>query len=268
MGARLNLRYLGWSCFVVESANGNLLFDPLYRKMYGAKWASLNDFRDSKVICVTHGHHDHYIDVPTILKHTDAVVVASKDICGHLNSKYEVRKERLLPIEPFQEVSVSDFKITAFEWDHRKVSISRLFRRGLFKTQFFSSFQSAWHNLFKVPFNAPYFGFYVEGPDNMRLMNYCEGFSDLMKIERVRELAQRFKTDILFAGMQLDFEKQLSEGVAALSPKKVVLFHPHEAMFEKIGLKSSPPEIFVEGVRRALPEAEVIVAKPRSSFTI
>jgi hypothetical protein len=39
-------------------------------------------------------------------------------------------------------------------------------------------------------------------------------------------------------------------------------------MFEKIGLKSSPPEIFVEGVRRALPEAEVIVAKPRSSFTI
>ena len=68
--------------------------------------------------------------------------------------------------------------------------------------------------------------------------------------------------------MQLDFEKQLSEGVAALSPKKVVLFHPHEAMFEKIGLKSSPPQVFVEGVRRALPEAEVIVAKPQSSFAI
>jgi hypothetical protein len=50
--------------------------------------------------------------------------------------------------------------------------------------------------------------------------------------------------------------------------KRLELFHPHEAMFEKIGLKSSPPEIFVEGVRRALPEAEVIVAKPQSSFTI
>lgn len=268
MGAGLNLRYLGWSCFVIESADGNLLFDPLYRTMYGASWASLDDFRDSKVICVTHGHHDHYIDVPTILGHTDAVVVASKDICDHLNFKYKVKKERLLPIRPFEEVTVSDFKITAFEWDHRKVSISRLFRGGLFRGQFFSSFQSAWHNLFKVPFNAPYFGFYVEGPDNMRLMNYCEGFSNLMKIERLREIARRFKADTLLAGMQLDFEKQLSEGVAALSPKKVVLFHPHEALFENIGLTSSPPQVFVEGVRRALPEAEVIVAKPQSSFTI
>ena len=268
MSAGLKLRYLGWSSFVIEWANGNLLFDPLYRRMYGAGWASLNDFRDSKVICVTHGHHDHYIDVPTILRHTDAVVVASKDICDHLNFKYKVKKERLLPVEPFQEVSISDFTITAFEWDHRKVSISRLVRGGVLKARFFSSFQSAWHNLFKVPFNAPYFGFYVEGPDNMRLMNYCEGFSNLMKIERVRELGRSFKTDVLLAGMQLNFEKQLSEGVAALSPKKVVLFHPHEAMFEKIGLKSSPPQVFVQGVRHALPGAEVIVPKPQSSIAI
>jgi hypothetical protein len=89
-----------------------------------------------------------------------------------------------------------------------------------------------------------------------------------MKIEEVCELGQRFKTDVLLAGMQLNFEEQLSEGVAALSPRTVVLFHPHEAMFEKIGLRSSPPQIFVERVKRALPEAEVIVAKPRSSFAI
>ncbi len=268
MSASPRLRYFGWSSFAIESANGSLLFDPLYRTMYGARWSSLNDFRDAKVICVTHGHHDHYIDVPTIVKHTDAVVVASNDICEHLNSRYKVRKERLLPIEPFQEASISDFKITAFEWGHRKVSILRLFRGGILRAEFFSSFQSAWHNLFKVPFYAPYFGFYVQAPDNIRLMNYCEGFSNLMKIEEVRELGQRFKTDVLLAGMQLNFEEQLSEGVAALSPKKVVLFHPHEAMFEKIGLRSSSPQIFVEGVKRALPEAEVIVAKPRSSFAL
>jgi hypothetical protein len=268
MSAGLKLRYLGWSSFVIESANGNLSFDPLYRSMYGARWASLDDFRDSRVICVTHGHHDHYIDIPTLLGHTDAVVVASNEICDHLNFRYKVNRERLLPIEPFQEVGVSDFKITAFEWDHRKVSISRLFRGGLFRGQFFSSFQAAWHNLFKVPFHAPYFGFYVEGPENMRLMNYCEGFSNLMRIEAVRELAQRFRTDILLAGMQLDFERQLTEGVAAVSPNKVVLFHPHEVLFEKIGLRSSPPQVFVEGVRRALPEAEVIVARPQSSIAL
>jgi len=50
--------------------------------------------------------------------------------------------------------------------------------------------------------------------------------------------------------------------------KRLELFHPREVMFEKIGLRSSPPQVFVEGVRRASPEAEVIVAKPQSSFTI
>ncbi|HEC62635.1 MAG TPA: MBL fold metallo-hydrolase [bacterium] len=280
------LKYFGWSSFAIESPSGNLLFDPLCRPMYGARWSDIHDFSKAKVICVTHGHFDHYVDVPPVLKETEAVVVASQEICSHLNSRYKVKKERLFPIKPFQEVCISGYKITAFEWQHREFNFSKMIRadlaasfrfiyRHLFKASceqlrenLFSSFNFAWLNLLQAPFHAPYFGFYVEGPDNIRLMNYCEGFSAKMKIEETRELGRRFRPEIVLAGMQLDFEKELSEGVAALSPKTVVLFPPHEAIFEKVGLKSSPPQKFVEEVKRKSPEADIIVAKPQCSFDI
>lgn len=268
MSDRAKLRYFGWSSFAIESANGNLLFDPFFRKLFGATWSSLDDFRDAKVICVTHGHAEHYVDVPAILKHTDAVVVSSYDITRHLNSKYKVKNERLMPMKPFQEVNVSGFKITAFEWGHREVSTLRAIKEGFLRAELYGILRFAWLNLLKAPHTSPYFGFYVEGPDNLRLMNYCEGLSNAMKIEEVRELGQRFKTDILIAGMQLNFEEQVSEGVAALSPKTVILFHPHEVLFERLGLKSSPPQTFVDNIRRTLPEAEVIIAKPQSTFKI
>jgi len=268
MSGRAKLRYFGWSSFAIESTNGDLLFDPFYRKLYGATWSSLDDFRDAKVICVTHGHAEHYVDVPAILKQTDAVVVSSYDIANHLNSKYKVKSERLMPIKPFEEVNVSGFKITAFEWGHREVSTLRSIKEGLLRAELYGILRFAWLNLLKAPHISPYFGFYVEGPDNQRLMNYCEGFNDLTNIQKVRELGQRFKTDILVAGMQLNFEEQVSQGVAALSPKTVILFHPHELLFERLGLKSSPPQTFVDNIRRASPEAEVIIAKPQSAFTI
>ena len=123
--------------------------------------------------------------------------------------------------------------------------------------------QFAWLNLFKVPFNVPYYGFYVKLPDGTGIMNYCEGFSDHMKIESVKALAERYRTDILLAGMQLNFEDHVVSGAADLSPKSVLLFHPHKVLFESLGLKSSPPETFTEKLRQALPDADVLIAEPR-----
>jgi hypothetical protein len=156
-----------------------------------------------------------------------------------------------------QQVEVSGFNVTAITWRHREINFLRLL-----KANFFVSAKFAYTNLFTVPFNAPYFGYYVEGPGGTRLLNYCEGFSNAMKIEELRELGNKFKVDILLAGAQLDFERYVSSGVACLAPKTVVLFHPHEAMFNRIGLKSSEMQVFVKGIKRELPEVKIVVIKP------
>jgi len=268
MSQESTLRYFGWSSFSFESGGGTVLFDPLYRKLFGRAWASLYDFHSAKVICVTHGHFDHYVDVAAVQKQTDAVVVSSHEVCEHLRAKSKVRSQKLIVAEPFQEIDVCGFRITPFEWGHREVRISRFVKEGFLKAAFLPMIQFAWLNLVSAPFNAPYLGFHVVDSTGMRLTNYCEGFSDAMNIEEVRQLARRLTTDVLIAGAQLDFEKHVAEGVAAMSPRKVVLFHPHEIFFERLGLKSSPTETFVSAVRRVLPQAEVIVARPMSSYTM
>jgi len=255
--SKSKIEYFGWSSFRVQSETGTLLFDPFFRPMHGAQWAKLKDFKESDVICITHGHYEHYLDTPALVNSTGSMVVSSREVCNHLASKYKVPKQKLLPIEPFQTIDVCEFRITAFEWVHRDISFW-----NFFKGDILTAFQFAWYSLFRSPFNAPKLGYYVEGPGGLRLMNYGEGFSNLMVTKHIFELAERFKPNIVLAGMQLNFEEPLAEGVAALAPDTVVLFHPHEKLFEKFKIKSSPPDIFVKNVKLKLPEAEVVIAKP------
>ena len=260
------IKYHGWSSFSVETTNGTVLFDPLYRKIFGAKWSDFGDFKNANVICLTHGHYDHYVDAPVILNKTDSVAVGSRDICEHLSSHYKIDNENLIEIKPFQEITVSGIKIAAFEWGHREVSIPKFIKEGILRARIYPSFQFAWLNMFKSPFNAPYYGFFLELPDQLKIMNYCEGFSDHMKIEEVEELGDKYDIDILFAGTQLNFEEHLARGVAALSPKTAILFHPHQALFEKLGLKSSPPEKFMEAVKKSSPHVKLFLAEPKISY--
>jgi len=262
--SKSKIEYFGWSLFRVQSETGTLMFDPFFRPMHGAQWARLEDFKESDVICVTHGHYEHYLDTPPVVNATGSMVVSSREVCNHLASKYKVPKQKLLPIEPFQTIDVCGFKITAFEWEHRDISFW-----NFFKGDIITASQFVWYSLFRSPFSAPKLGYYVEGPGGLRLMNYSEGFNNLMATKHILELAERFKPNILLAGMQLNFEEPLAEGVAALAPDTVVLFHPHEKLFEKFKITSSPPDIFLKNVKLKLPEAEVIIAKPPyTSITI
>ncbi len=263
------LRYFGWSSFSYESADAAIVFDPLYRKLFGGTGCNLEDFRNAQVICVTHGHFDHYLDTAAVQKLTDATVVSSAQVCEHLHTRHKVSRQKLIAVEPFQEVKVGNFRITPFAWGHREVRISRFVKEGLLKAAFLPVIQFAWFALISAPFNAPYLGFHVVDSTGIRLTNYCEGFSDAMDIEGVRKMADKLPSDVVIAGAQLNFEQYVAKGVAAMSPRKVVLFHPHEAFFSRLGLRSSPPESFASAVRQVLPpQAEVIVAKPMSSYSI
>jgi len=250
------IKYFGWSSFMIESPRGHLLFDPFFRRMYGAHYSDPKDFEGTKVLCITHGHFDHYIDSVKILKASDAVAVSSPAVCNHLHSRYGIARERLFPLQPFQETVQGDFRITAFEWRHRVIHFF-----PIIKADWIRGLQFAWINLLQVPFKAPYYGFSVQLPNGTRILNYCEGFSNSMKLEEVRELGRRLKPDILLAGMQLNFDDFVAQGVSALSPKIVVLFHPHEAFFEKVGLKSKPPQAFIDRIRQEAPQVEIILAQ-------
>lgn len=57
------MRFYGWSSFVIEGSRGALAFDPFFRPYCGTEWSTLGDYADGRVICLTHGHQEHYLTV-------------------------------------------------------------------------------------------------------------------------------------------------------------------------------------------------------------
>ena len=62
--------------------------------------------------------------------------------------------------------------------------------------------------------------------------------------------------------MQLDFTADVVRGAAALNPKIVVLYPPHDHFHRRMGVTSRPWSEFKSAVEKNLPNARVIIAEP------
>ena len=252
------LVYFGWSCFSVETSQGVLLFDPFFRPECGAEWAHLKDFTRTNIICITHGHHEHYLDTPVVAKKTGAAIVASMEICDHLESRHGINPSQLKPINSGQTLELHGFRITAFEWRHRTINLWKAFFGG----GILHGLKFVYDGMIQSPYSTRKFGYHLETPGGTTILNYCEGLNDNMVVEEVRKLGQAFRTDVLLTGYQLDFEKYVGLGVAALAPRKAVLFHPHEKLFAKIGIPTAPLDRFIENIKQSAPDTEIILSRP------
>src|SRR5258708_14010937 len=87
MSQPTKIRYFGWSALSIETADGALFFDPFFRPYCGAEWFHLADFKHAKYICVTHGHEEHFLDVPVIPHATGAIVIGSPAVSPFLKRR-------------------------------------------------------------------------------------------------------------------------------------------------------------------------------------
>jgi L-ascorbate metabolism protein UlaG (beta-lactamase superfamily) len=258
---RVRIRYFGWSSLLLEARNGIVAFDPFYRPYCGARWSSLADYTHSDIVCLTHGHEEHFLDAPEVVKASGATVVASETICRFLRRRRGI-PESQLRVAPFlQPIDVRGFRVTTFGWKHRDINLPGAFTRALFGGNA-TQLRWFWSSATQAPFYAPYTGFHVQLPDGRTVLNYNEGFNSKMTDEEIAALGRRFRVDVLLAGMQLDFTADIERGVAALSPRVVVLYPPHDKFHEMMGAKSAPWRDFAAAARRAAPHARIVIAEP------
>jgi hypothetical protein len=83
-----------------------------------------------------------------------------------------------------------------------------------------------------------------------------------MTDREIEDLGRKFKTDILLAGMQLNFIDDVVRGVGALKPKVVILHPPHEKFHEMMGAKSAPWTEFERAIQLNFPDVATYIAKP------
>lgn len=262
-----SIRYYGWSSLSITAPSGTLLFDPFFRPYCGVQWSKLEDYLPADVVCVTHGHEEHFLDTPEVVRRSGAAVVSSPSVCRFLRRRSAIAREQLHAIRCFEPVEVSGFRITAFEWKHRDIKLGRAIARAVFQGNT-AQLKWAWSSAINAPFYAPYFGFHIELEDGTTVLNYNEGFNTKMTDTEIVELGRRFRVDVLLAGMQLDFTADVTRGVAALSPRAVVLYPPHEKFHEMMGAVSAPWPAFAQAAHHAAPDAAIYLAQPGAQFNI
>lgn len=255
------IRYFGWSSLSIEAPNGKIVFDPFYRKYCGAQWSTPEDYTGANIVCVTHGHEEHFLDTPEVVRRTGATVISSESVCRFLRKRSRIPEAQLRPVPFLQPVEAFGFRITTFGWKHRDINLANALARAVIGGNA-TQLKWFWSSATRAPFYAPYTGFHVELPDGTTIMNYNEGFNSKMTDAEIAELGKRFKVDVLLAGMQLDFTEDVTRGVGALAPRTVVLFPPHDKFHEMMGVKSKPWDDFAAAARRGAPSAEIILAMP------
>lgn len=103
----LDLTFLGHSGFLISDGSVTVAIDPF---LTGNPMATMKaDAVECDHIVVTHGHADHFSDVPGIAKRTGAKVFAAFEICNYLE---ENGIENLEPMNPGGKVK-TDFGFVA-----------------------------------------------------------------------------------------------------------------------------------------------------------
>lgn len=263
----VRIRYFGWSALSIETNDGALLFDPFFRPYCGAEWFHLDDFRHATYICVTHGHEEHFLDVPVIARATGAPVIGSPAVCSFLKWRRGLPASQLMVVDPrrFGTLEVPGFKLSSFVWKHRDINLPRALSRALFHGNA-TQLSWAWSSATSAPFYAPYAGFHVELPGGLTVLNYNEGFNTKMTDAEIADIGRRHRTDVLLAGMQLNFIADVVRGVGALKPKVVVLYPPHEKFHAMMGAVSEPWPAFAEALHSRFPAVKVCLAEPGFAF--
>ena len=172
------------------------------------------------------------------------------------------------PIGRFSTLRLlSGFKLSAFRWKHRDINLPRALTRAVFHGNA-TQLSWAWSSATRAPFYAPYTGFHVELPGGLTIMNYNEGLNTKMTDAEIADLGRRHRTDVLLAGMQLNFMADVVRGVGALRPKVLVLYPPHEKFHAMMGAVSEPWPSFGNAVRSRFPDVEVHLAEPGFALSL
>jgi L-ascorbate metabolism protein UlaG (beta-lactamase superfamily) len=90
----VDVRFLGHACFEFKAGGATVLTDPFLTHNPAAAVGA--DEVEPDVILLTHGHQDHYGDVVSIAKRTNATVVAITELADELSGEgVEVRDPNL-----------------------------------------------------------------------------------------------------------------------------------------------------------------------------
>lgn len=118
----MKLRWLLTAAFEIKTDNFKILIDPWITRPSTAEQqlnTKISDIKGANAIFLSHGHYDHSLDVPEIVKGTETKVYCSEQIKEVFLNDLGVDEKNLIGIQPSQLIEFQpDFKVTVIKSQH------------------------------------------------------------------------------------------------------------------------------------------------------
>jgi L-ascorbate metabolism protein UlaG (beta-lactamase superfamily) len=217
----MELTCLGRSCFQVTSRNQvRILFDPFldwYRER------ELPPLPPPDVICVSHGHLDHFADVPDLMRDdSPAQVVAIPQLCCALRELVSVTQPRLLSLAWGEQVELNELRFFAFRSPPMQTSLYDMLEEfGVKKTlDFLQACRRVADEILYLPLTS--FGLEADG---LRLLHFVsEGEKEAEKVN-VKAIGAQFAPDVALVSVEPGREERSAEHAVALGAPVVIPHH-------------------------------------------
>jgi L-ascorbate metabolism protein UlaG (beta-lactamase superfamily) len=219
----MQLTWLGRSCFeLVTERKMRVVFDP-YLELYRQQHQTPFPFPD--MICVSHGHLDHFGDVPALVRgDSPALVMAIPELCRALRQLLPETQHRLFPIPWDDEVAVRGICFFAFRSPPMQTSLYEMYQEFGEKKMRDSllAFRQVADKILYLPLTS--FGVVV---DKVRLLHFVvEGEGEGEPVDPA-EIGRRFAPKVALVGVDVGNEKRSAEYAAALGAATVIPHHHH-----------------------------------------
>ncbi|MDY0019303.1 MAG: MBL fold metallo-hydrolase, partial [Anaerolineae bacterium] len=241
----MKLTWLGRSCFQLITAHQtHILFDPCleyYLRQHPAP------FPLPDIICVSHGHLDHFGDVPELVrKDSPALVVAIPRLCHALREMIPETQYRLFPIPWDDHVEVQGVLFYAFRSPPMQTSLYEMFQEfGVKKVQdFLLAFHELADEILYLPLTS--FGVVVDGVRVLHFVAEGEGKGDPVDVGAI---GRQFAPDVALVGVNAGEEKRSAAYAAALGAPTVIPHH-HNAYGE---LPAADLDLFIRELAHLAP---------------
>jgi L-ascorbate metabolism protein UlaG (beta-lactamase superfamily) len=205
------------------------------------------------MICVSHGHLDHFADVPDLIRgDSPAQVVAIPQLCRALRELIPETRYRLFPLAWGDQFELNGVRFFAFQSPPIKTSLYDMIEEfGTRKVMdFLQAFRQLADEILYLPLTS--FGVEVHGLRVLHFVTEGDGAGEGID---VGDIGARFSPDVALVSVNPGEEVRAAEHAAALGAPLVI---PHHYRAYG-GLPAAGLDLFVQTLHRLAPETRLQV---------
>ncbi len=246
---KLAIVWLGHASFKLQDDQGTVVYVDPWITDNPSCAAQLEEINDAQIVCVTHGHFDHFGDSLAIVKRTGAKLVCSPDIGWYAHSKGVEREKQSVTMDIGGSIQLGNIAITMVQAVHTC-----------------ELYGEEWKSEQKILPGGGSCGYVLkfsdpDSADNVSV--YYAGDTDVFL--DMKTIAELYEPDISILPIGDKYTMGIrGAALAAAWLRSKVIIPMHFGTFPAL---EQDPDRFVSLVKEKAPGSEVKVLKPGQAYT-